>query len=200
MDALRRAAQEALFCQAVLAKSGDNVLLDTLRGAAPVTWDHYPPGDVFDRDSGAQWYYHSHNGPPGAPEHGHYHCFLRPQGKDGPIHHLVALGVDAYGQAIRLFTVNQWVVDDVWADAPSTVALLDRFDVHMARPSYLVNRWLTAMLALYRDDIAALIAERDAVLAAHVPPQGVETRQDRALEVVSECAVDLAARAASLGL
>ena len=197
---MRRAAQEALFCEAVLAKSGDNVLLETLRGASPVTWDHYPPGDVFDRDTGAQWYYHSHAGPPGTAEHGHFHCFMRPQGKDGPIHHLVALGVDAYGKAIRLFTVNQWVVDDVWADAPATIALLDGFDVHMARPSYLVNRWLTAMLALYRDEIAALITERDAVLAAHVAPDGVAVRQDRGLEVVSECAVDLAGTATDLGL
>jgi len=200
MEPLRQAAQEALFCETVLAKSGDNILLETLRGASPVTWEHYPPGDVFDRDSGAQWYYHSHNGLPGEAEHGHFHCFMRPQGKDGPIHHLVAIGVDAYGKAIRLFTVNQWVVDDVWADASTTIALLDGFDVHMARPSYLVNRWLTAILGLYRDEIAALILARDATLAAHMPPEGIAARQDRGLEVVSQCPVDLASRAAALGL
>ena len=200
MDALRRAAQEAMFCETVLAKSGDNVLLDTLRGAAPVTWEHYPPGDVFDRDSGAQWYYHSHNGPPDSAEHGHFHCFVRPLGKDGPIHHLIAVGVDAYGKAIRLFTVNQWVVDDAWADADTTIALLDRFDVHMARPSYLVNRWLTAMLVLHQAEIADLIRQRDARLEAHLAPEGVTPRQDRALEVVSQCAVDLRRRATELGL
>ncbi|MGV8830556.1 MAG: DUF6969 family protein [Devosia sp.] len=198
MEALRRAAQEAVFCENVLAKSGDNILLETLRGAAPVTWSHYPPGDVFDRDSGAQWYYHCHDSAPGAAEHGHFHCFVRPDGADGPIHHLVAVGVDAYGRAIRLFTVNQWVVDDVWADADTTIGLLDGFDVHMARPSYLVNRWLTAVVALYHDEIASLIAQRDAVLAAHIAADGTATLQDRTLEVVSECAVDLTARAAEL--
>jgi len=200
MEAMRRAAQEAVFCETILAKSGDNVLLKTLRGATPVTWEHYPPGDVFDRDSGAQWYYHCHNAGPEAVEHGHFHCFIRPQGKDGPIHHLVAVGVDAYGKAIRLFTVNQWVVDDVWADADTTIALLDAFDVQMARPSYLVNRWLTAIVGLYHNEIAALITQRDAVLVTHVPPHGTETRQDRALEVVSQCSIELQARAAELGI
>jgi hypothetical protein len=200
MEALRRAAQEAVFCETILAKSGDNVLLETLRGAAPVTWSHYPEGDVFDRESGAQWYYHCHDTGPGAAEHGHFHCFVRPEGGKGPIHHLVAVGVDAYGKAIRLFTVNQWVVDDVWADADSTIAMLDAFDVQMAHPSYLVNRWLTAIVGLYHSEIAALIRQRDAVLGGHTPPQGIQTLQDRSLEVTSECAIELRTRAAELGI
>lgn len=200
MADLQRAAQEALFCQNVLAKSGDNVLLETLRGAAPVTWAHYPPGDVFDPDSGAQWYYHCHDASPHAAEHGHFHCFIRPQGKAGPIHHLVGVGVDPYGRLVRLFTVNHWVVGDDWADAATTTPLLERFDVHMARPSYLVNRWLTAVIGLYHSEIATLIAERDACLARHQPTEGVATRDDRALEVTSELMVDLTARAKELGL
>lgn len=200
MSDLQRAAQEALFCQSVLAKSGDNVLLETLRGAAPVTWAHYPPGDVFDPDSGAQWYYHCHDASPHAAEHGHFHCFVRPQGKTGPIHHLVGVGVDPYGRLVRLFTVNHWVVGDDWADATATTPLLDHFDVHMARPSYLVNRWLTAVIALYHTEIATLIADRDACIDRHQPPQGVATRDDRGLEVTSELLVDLAARARELGL
>lgn len=195
-----RAAQEALFCETILAKSGDNVLLETLRGAAPVTWSHYPPGDVFDRASGAQWYYHCHDSTPGAAEHGHFHCFIRPRGTDGPIHHLVAIGVDGYGKLIRLFTVNQWVVGDDWADADITAALLPSFDVQMARPSYLVNRWLTALVALHHDEIATLIAQRDSVLAGHVAPDGGAPLQDRGLEVTSERLVDLHARARELGL
>jgi hypothetical protein len=200
VENLRRAAQEAIFCETVLAKSGDNVLLETLRGAAPVTWTHYPQGDVFDRDSGAQWYYHCHDPKPGAEEHGHFHCFIRPEGTGGPIHHLVAVGVDPYGKLIRLFTVNQWVVGDIWADAETTIPLLEKFDVQLAKPSYLVNRWLTAILALYQDEIAELIRQRDAKLAGHIPPEGTAARDDRALEVTSERAVNLRDRAAELGL
>jgi len=202
MDEQRiRAAREALYCEAILAKTGDNVLLETLRGAPAITaWSHYPQGDVYDRESGAQWYYHCHDPQPDAREHGHFHCFLRPEGAEGPIHHLVAVGVDPYGKLIRLFTVNQWVVGDSWADAEATIPLLERFNAEVARPSYLVNRWLTAILALYHDDIAGLIRRRDEVLAAHQPPQETQAREDRNLEVTSQIAVDLAARAAELGL
>ncbi|HEY0918149.1 DUF6969 family protein [Devosia sp.] len=199
---LAQAAREALFCEQVLAKSGDNVLLETLRGAASVdAWTHYPPGDVFDPASGAQWYYHCHAPARDAREHGHFHCFVRPAGKDGPVHHLVAAGVDPYGRLIRLFTVNQWVVDDAYLAAPELTALLPRFDVQMGRPSYLVNRWLTAVLALYRDDITALIAERDTTLGAGAGVAPAPGRlADRGLEVTSTRDVDLAERARALGL
>ena len=142
--------------------------------------------DVFDPASGGQWYYHCHTPSTDAREHGHFHCFVRPEGKDGPVHHLVAAGVDPYGKLIRLFTVNQWVVGDDWLDAEATIALLPRFDMQMPRPSYLVNRWLTAIFAAYEDEVAELVRERDRALARHVPPQGTEVRQDRALEVTSE--------------
>lgn len=193
------AARQALFAEKVLAKTGDNILLETFRGAEAIqSWTHYPPGDVFDAETGAQWYYHCHLPIEGAREHGHFHCFVRPQGAKGPVHHLVAVGVDAYGRLLRLFTVNQWVVGDAWLDAEATIALLPRFDLHLARPSYLVNRWLTAVLDLYTDDIAELIRERDRVIAAHRPPEGIAAREDRALEVTSERAVDLQATAADL--
>lgn len=200
-EARRQAAQQALFCEHVLAKSGSNVLLETLREAPSVTaWEHFPPGDVYDAESGAQWYYHCHSPHEGQAEHGHFHCFVRPCGADGPIHHLVAVGVDAYGRLLRLFTVNQWVVGDQWLDAGQTIALLPRFDLHFARPSYLVNRWLSAVLGLYAPEIGQLLGKRDEVLAAHRPPQGVAARDDRALEVTSELGVDLAVTAGSLGL
>lgn len=199
MDAERaRAAQEALFCEQVLAKTGSNPLLETIRQASTISaWEHFPPGDVFDPDTGAQWYYHCHPPEAGRVEHGHFHCFVRPEGAAGPVHHLIAVGVDSYGRLIRLFTVNQWVVGDAWLDAEATVALLPRFDVHLAVPSYLVNRWLTAILVLYSQEIAALIRRRDEVIAAHRPPEGTPAREDRALEVTSELAVDLHASAAA---
>jgi hypothetical protein len=195
----RRAAQEALFCEQVLAKGGDNVLRATLRDAPVTAWEHYPAGDVYDPDSGAQWYYHCHL-PPADDEHGHFHCFVRPDGKSGPVHHLVAVGVDAYGRLQRLFTVNHWVVGDTWLDAEASVPLLDRFDMQMPNPSYLTNRWLTAVLRLYSGEIAGLIRARDEKLAAHRPPEGTPALEDRALEVTSELRVDLPATAGLLGL
>ena len=185
-EARTRALAEVAFCEELLAKGGLNVLSETFRdsGDGITVWEHYPQGDVFDPASGAQWFYHCHPATEGG-EHGHFHCFLRPDGREGPIHHLIAIGVDAYGRLLRLFTVNQWVVGDDWLDAEGTIALLPRFDVQMPRPSYLVNRWLTGILAAYEDEIAALIRRRDAVLAAHGAAEE-NPREDRALEVTSE--------------
>ena len=195
----RRAAQEALFCEQVLAKGGDNVLKATLRDAPVAAWTHYPPGDVFDPASGSQWYYHCHI-PPAGDEHGHFHCFVRPSGSEGPVHHLVAVGVDAYGRLLRLFTVNQWVVGDSWLAAEGTIELLRRFDVQMPQPSYLTNRWLSAILRLYAPEIEELIRRRDALLEAKVPPQGTSVRDDRSLEVTSEHLVELRETTEKLGL
>ena len=181
-----RAEQQARYCESILAKGGLNVLLETLADAKSVeAWSHYPKGDVFDPETGAQWYYHAHVPAFDGVEHGHFHCFVRPDGKQGPVHHLIAVGVDAHGRLHRLFTVNQWVVGDNWLDAEATIALLPRFDVQMPKPSYLVNRWLSAVLRRYEPEIADLIRERDRVLASHVPANGIATREDRSLEVTS---------------
>ncbi len=100
-----------------------------------------------------------------------------------------AIGVDAHGRILRLFTVNRWVVGDDWLDAEGTITLLRQFDLEMPRPSYLVNRWLTAVFVAYEDEIAGLVRARDRAIAAHVPAHGVATREDRALEVTSELAI-----------
>ncbi|RIK88141.1 MAG: hypothetical protein DCC69_02875 [Hyphomicrobiales bacterium] len=190
-EAREQARREIAFCESILARGGLTVLTEIFHGVSSVeAWEHFPPGDVYDPQSGAQWFYHCHPAAEGSAEHGHFHCFVRPGGPDGPIHHLAAVGVDRDGRPLRLFTVNQWVVDDQRTDAEAAVALLSRFDVQMPRPSYLVNRWLTALFVAWEPEIADLIRERDRVLAAHVPPKGIPTLQDRALEVTSELRLD----------
>lgn len=182
-----RALAEIAFCEAVLAKGGLTVLSDLFRGVSEIAaWDHYPTEDVFDPASASQWYYHCHPAEDGSAEHGHFHCFVRPEGASGPIHHLVAVGVDGQGRLGRLFTVNQWVVGDDWADAETLIGLLDRFDMQMPNPSYLVNRWLTAVLVAYRDEIAGLLRERDRVLAQRGGEDMAAVLGDRGLEVTSE--------------
>jgi hypothetical protein len=184
----QRAAEEIAFTEAILKKSGDTVLSETLKDTQSVAaWSHYPPGDVFDPASGGQWYYHCHQPAADAVEHGHFHCFVRPDGAKGPVHHLIGVGVDGFGKLHRLFTVNQWVVGDNWLDAEPTIALLPRFDVHMARPSYLVNRWLTAVVRRYEPEIAELIRARDHRLAARTDTPALLA--DKSLEVTSELLV-----------
>ncbi|WP_417310631.1 DUF6969 family protein [Devosia sp.] len=183
-DARTQALAEIAFCESILAKGGLSVLSETLAGVTSLSaFAHYPEGDVYDPASQAQWYYHCHPAEEGVAEHGHFHCFVRPEGPNGPIHHLVAVGVDAEGRLLRLFTVNQWVVGDDWLDAGELAPLLTRFDMQMPRPNYLVNRWLTAVLVAYEAEITELIHARDRALAAH---GGADVRDDRALEVLSE--------------
>ncbi|KKB10021.1 DUF6969 family protein [Devosia chinhatensis] len=185
-----QALAEMTFCEAILAKGGLNVLSETFAGVdAIAAWDHYPPGDVFDPVSKSQWFYHCHPAEDDSREHGHFHCFVRPEGADGPIHHLVAIGVDAQGRLLRLFTVNQWVVGDDWVGAKELAALLEKFDVQMPKPSYLVNRWLTSIIVAYEDEIRSLIEQRDVVLTG----QGESldcALADHSIEVTSELVIE----------
>lgn len=78
-------------------------------------------------------------------EYDHFHCFVCPNNRDSAPCHLIAIGVDAHSQPTRLFAVNQWVVGGEWFDAQTTNSLLDCFNVEMAEPDFLVNRWLIAL-------------------------------------------------------
>ncbi|MFC5387309.1 DUF6969 family protein [Aquamicrobium segne] len=184
-DVKTRARQEIAYCEAILAKSGLRVLDRVLPKDGLLTWKHYPEPDVYDPVQGAQWYYHCHDDSAAQGEHGHFHCFVRPDGRQSPACHLVAIGVDAQSRPTRLFSVNQWVVGGQWHDAATTNALLGRFNVELATPDYLVNRWLTGLVALYEDEIAALNIERDTRLAAFDRPFS-ELLEDRSIEVLTQ--------------
>lgn len=191
-----QAAREALFCEQVLAKSASNPLLATLGQAKDAVegWEHYPVADVFDPDSGSVWYYHCHLPKRDDREHGHFHCFMRPEGKEGPIHHLVAISVDAAGRPFRLFTTNQWVTGDQHITAAEARKLLAHFDVQMDQPSYLVNRWISALLRLYEADIASLLEQHANQLQAWSTTHNLGTEatlKDRQLEVTASCTLDL---------
>jgi hypothetical protein len=206
-------------CQRILDKTGDSVVGEILRQTKGfVEWRHYPPDDAFDPVSHAQYYYHAHP-PAGRPwrEHGHFHLFLRRDGMPkavrpaaGPdvaarkgnsdaLCHLVAISMDFYGQPRRLFTTNRWVTGETWYRARDVVRCLDRFRVDVARPNWLVNRWLTAMVALFKPEIETLLAARDRVLDRWQGARpGHPALEDRALEVVSQAPISLNRRLAAI--
>lgn len=203
----------------VLHKSGSNTVAEILRtGDAFIEWEHMPRGDVFDRETASQYYYHAHPKKPGAPsihddEHGHFHCFLRGQaidrqpleGQDVPekpgdiAAHIIGIGMDAKGVPIRLFTTNRWVTGEIWYSAEDMIALLDRYDVDISTPSWPLNLWITNLLRLYRPEIVALLRERDEAIAswARAHPDS-DVYEDRGLEVTSALEIDLAARVEAL--
>lgn len=216
---LTAAAETLTEVYRVLAKTGDNVVGELLRGIETFyEWDHYPAGDVFDSDSNSQYYYHAH--PPGqrfAGEHGHFHTFLRPRGMprgikpvplpgaalpqepNDALSHLVAVAMDARGLPIRLFTTNRWVTGEVWYRAEDVCRMLPRFSIDHARPSWPVNRWITALVTLFRPQIVALVRARDEALRAYdrkvVPPDVFE---DRGLEIASYAEISVDSQIAAL--
>lgn len=82
LEAMAAAGEAVLDCGRVLAKTGDSLVGEALRGSEAVSdWTHYPPGDIYDPLTHAQYFYHAH--PPaarGPREAGHFHTFLRPRG------------------------------------------------------------------------------------------------------------------------
>lgn len=209
LSAMAEAGREVIDCYRVLAKSGDNVVGELLRGEGDFyEWTHYPKGDVYDFESNAQYYYHAHPKAERRGEHGHFHTFLRPKGmpkgiRPAPVvgyvppadandalSHLVAISMSNGGDAIQLFTTNRWVTGETWYAARDVIAMLHSFAIDLARPSWPVNRWITAMLRLFRPQIEALLIERDRAVAAwqrRYPKDDVF--EDRRLEVAAKAEI-----------
>jgi len=210
---MRQAGDEILNCYRVLKKSGLNLVGEVLRdslnaGQTFYELEHYPPDDVYDDESHAQYYYHAHRSEVG--EHGHFHTFLRPKGMpagvapieypatdpwpegDQALSHLIAIAMDAYGYPTGLFTVNRWVTAEAWYSADQVIRMLDHFIIDHAFPSWPVNRWISAMLVLYRPHIEALLLHRDRIIwqwAKQHPGQDVF--EDRALDLTSHIAINV---------
>ena len=206
LERMAAAGREVREAVRVLANTNDHVVGEVLRDQDPFeVWDHYPKGDVYDWNTHSQYYFHAH--PPSEnrfPEHGHFHTFLRPKGMpvgvkpapvdgfampedpDDALSHLVAISVDEEGRPLRLFTTNRWVTGEVWYRARDVVRMLDLFNIDHARPSWPANRWVTAMVALFRPQIEKLLKERDTRIELHARfrPDG-DVYEDKELEVTS---------------
>lgn len=202
MKALRLARASVSAFAEVTACSG-SLIQSWLDGEIPIEYDHYPANDVIDNRAGSQFFYHAHRD--SAVEHGHLHLFwhatasgrrryLRSQATRW-VHtapsHLVAIGLDARGLPVMLFTVNRWVTERHWFDARSTLGMIDRFRMG-AIPGHADScRWLTAFVRWYRPVIEDLLVRRDQTLAAASDPAAALA--DKGLEVLSATPIDWAA-------
>jgi hypothetical protein len=195
-------------CYRVLAKAGTNVVAQCLAHQGTFyELDHYPKGDVYDGEFHAQYYYHAHR--PDSGEHGHFHTFLRakaippharpvpysgkarrPMGKDA-LAHLVAISMNRPGFPTGLFTTNRWVTDETFYPADDVIAMLESFRIDHTFPCLAVNRWITAMVDLFRPQIEALVTARDDTVAqwAQAHPDR-DVYEDRELEITSIIDID----------
>jgi len=156
-----------------------------------------------------------------APEQGHFHTFLQAEGmpagvaplllpelavadavvapqaaplKHGTrdeVSHLIAIAIDARGEPIRLFTTNRWVTGETWYRAEDVVKMLDRFVIAGGGPSVIVNRWITAIVELFRPQIAALLRARDETVMAWRRRRRTHVLEDPRLEITSSLDIEL---------
>lgn len=211
LERLADAAAVIVECIGELEARGSNLVAEILNGHDFIEYDHYPPDDIYDPQSHAQYYFHAHPPERGAwNDYGHFHTFLRPRGMPAGVHplalgqtlpkadsndalsHLIGISMNRAGRPVQLFTTNRWVTDETWYAADDVIAMLDHFTVDLAKPSRPLNRWITAMLILFRSDIETLIKERDMTIVqwrdTH-PDRDVF--EDRALEITSGKMIDL---------
>lgn len=205
--ALAAAARVALEVPLALAQRGVSLAQAALGGACRFEeLRHYPARDVVDAAHGTRFYYHAHGGAQrwgadAAPEHGHFHLFWEGPAPGEHVH-LAALALDARGQPLRWFTTNRWVTAGRWAPAAELIARLPAFRI-VRRGGRLapLARWLTAMVQLFADELAALLRARDAALEPHLRRRAAEqVWEDRTLEVLSATDAALAPRLRRLGL
>jgi len=103
--------------------------------------------------------------------------------------HLLAIGFDAKGLPISLFTVNSWVTGDLMLGADLTMELLENMQLDTGHPE--VDAVIESTFRMCIPELRELMAARDKSLAAHVGPDKLG---DSTLELLSEIAVDLDAK------
>ncbi len=218
LEDMAAAGREVLDCHRVLAKTNHNIVGEVLHDQGKFyEWNHYPEGDLYDHVTHSQYYYHAHPQELRGGEHGHFHTFLRPlgmpkgvkpavvpdlvlpEGENEALSHLIAISMDPRGVPIRLFSTNRWVTGEVWYGADDVRAMLDYFEMDLARPSWVVNRWIGAMVRLFRPQVGALIDARDAVVAtwAKAHPDR-DVYEDRELELTAMLDIDADAQVAAV--
>ena len=203
------AGDEILEAYRVLRKANTHVVGQVLAHQGTFyEEDHYPKGDVYDDETKSQYYYHAHRRE--SREHGHFHTFVRaggipasikPAPYDGPadqplgkdaICHLVAISMNGPGFPIGLFTVNRWVTGETFYSAADTLKIASRFKVDHVYPCLAVNRWITAMLRLFRPQLGALLVERDRLIAEWTRRHNDrDAYEDRELETISSLPIDV---------
>ena len=107
--------------------------------------------------------------------------------------------MDAFGRPISLFSVNRWVSAEAWYPAEDVIRMLDCFVIDHAFPSWPVNRWIGAMLRLFRPQIETLVRHRDTVvdLWRHSHPDS-DVFEDRRLDVTGEFVISIDAQIAAV--
>lgn len=197
--------------QQMINHKGKNILHYTLnKKRKHEHMSHYPKGDRIDHSTGSQYFYHCHRENFESDEHGHFHCFMRykhipkrvkpaplpdwDKYIDNPMTHLIAIGMNRFGQPIRLFTVNRWVTSEIWYEAKHAPYFLKRYQMTLNDDPYwqVLDKWVEGMLHLFAPQIAWLHEARDQKIQQHQKLNPNENAyMDYDLEELSEIDIDM---------
>ena len=109
------------------------------------------------------------------------------------------MSIDTNGIPRAWFTVNRYVTNEFLYPADVMIEHLPKYDVDHTKEDDLVNRFVTAMVALYSEEIAELIRERDVKHAELVEEHGDKAYEMASgAEVLSQIPIDLDAKINSL--
>ncbi|MEO0699858.1 MAG: hypothetical protein AAFY81_09100, partial [Pseudomonadota bacterium] len=126
-----------------------------------------------------------------------------PQGEDAKAHvtHLIGLSINTLGIPRAWFATNRYITNEFLYPADVMIEHLPAFNVDDTKEDDLVNRFVTAMVALYREEIADLLRERDARHAELVAEHG-EAAYEKAsgVDVLAQIPIDLDAKISALEL
>lgn len=180
-------------------------------------WEHYPDNDAIDKFTTSRWYYHVHaDGQRDKDEHGHFHLFLDQSQLDNIIGawsepasqkkkranvvHVAALSIDHSGIPRKWMITNRWITDEWLYPAEKVIAAIPKFNVDKTPQDKTANRFITAMVALYRDEIAELLHKRDEKFAIMGASTTNHAPYHRGSEVMAELDIDLDEKLESLGI
>jgi len=208
-SAIQQAQEELIQCYRELQTKSSNVVWEILQNYAMVyQWDHYPKDEVFGKPYHGQYYYHSHpsKDKDRVIEHGHFHVFFRLAGvpqeckplyfsekykkdsnKDN-LCHLFAIAMNDKGLPTSLFTTNHWVTQGIWYAAEDCCKMLELFHVDSPKGPILTNRWINAMVKLFKEPLRQLLLHRDQVMQEWLEEnKSKDIYIDKNLEVISVC-------------
>lgn len=177
LESMAAAGARIAECYRVLERGGSNVVAEVLRGQGKFyESDHYPKGDVYDPETHSQYFYHAHR----AGEHGHFHSFLRQAGMPAQCRPVA--------QSEAPFMKER-------ADRISHIVAISMNRAGFPIGLFTTNRWITAMLRLFRPQIVELVRERDAAVARWQErhPDG-DAFEDRDCDITSVRRISVAAQ------
>ncbi|MEO0691193.1 MAG: hypothetical protein AAFY51_12975 [Pseudomonadota bacterium] len=212
------AAHTVIETITAMAAEQKPLMLRVIPEAGATFWTHYPKGDARSASCKARWYYHVHAaGSRDEDEHGHFHLFLHrtqlpeglapkvwpPQGEDAKAHvtHVIGLSINTLGIPRAWFATNRFVTNEFLYPADVMIDHLAGFNVDDTKEDDLVNRFVTAMVALYREEIADLLRRRDEMQEHLVADLGEAAyEKESGVEVLAQIPIDLDAKISSLEL